>query len=73
MCFTGPPHAKGKGKSKKKKKAQEEEEEEDPKARKTNWDLFRMEHNMLKVAVEGSRGVLYFLAVPLPDGKWVLR
>jgi hypothetical protein len=40
-----------------------------------DWELFKMEQTVLKVAAEQdcSRGVLYFLAVPLSEGKWMLR
>ena len=38
-----------------------------------NWELFRLEQTLLKVAAECSRGVVYCLAVPLTDDQWVLR
>ena len=41
--------------------------------REGNWDLLQMEQRLLKLAAEQSRGVLYFLAVPMNDGRWVLR
>lgn len=38
-----------------------------------NWELLKLEQTLLKLSADCSRGVLYWLAVPNLEGKWVLR
>ena len=37
-----------------------------------DWDVLKMEQSVLKVA-PNARGVVYFLAVPYENGRYVLR